>query len=560
MTRLSATLAALLLLATQGFGATKGSPKVAAKGTAKPYHVTAQNQFHKLVANPHAKTSKARKTAALDRFQAKSLQNRANGQHGPLGPAGNSAGRNGAIHARSQQSPARPPQQGALFAHALAHRNTANPPTGHLGFVSALQISAQGYDYGPLQAGAMGTATAFITVVAESDAPGFCVGGGFYSEVVSNGDGTFTPLVPTAPATLTPTASGSCEPNFVFADVNGDGNSDIVEAYVSGGISTIAVLLSNGDGTFSPAPAGLGPASPLAISPNNGFTGGTLVLNATSTFLDLVIVDDAEPSNITTYAGNGDGTFTLLATPGVAATSYPLAPATGVGVGYNVLIEDLNGDGALDVAENDGSTGQLTVYLNTVSGTPAVTTYPGVASTTPDGATDGCSITAGSLTGSSGLPAIVQTNCSDDTVTVYNNNAGVFSEGVYTPVVQTSSSSGNPYPEAATVADVNGDGNGDIVVTDYDGSDVAIMLGNGDGTVNPATRGYAVGGYPFTAALVGDVNGDGLVDILVADDNQGLVGMLGYGDGTFQAARTFYESIPDNTDQGYGISMFEEKI
>jgi hypothetical protein len=570
MTRLSATatIAALLLLAiVQGFGATsstkstKSSPKVATKSTAKPYHVTAQNQFHKQMANPNAKASRVRKTTALDRVQSKALQNRAIGSHGPLGPAGRSAGRDGDIHAQSQIR-ARSPQQGGPSPFARPRRQQANPPTGHLGFVSATQISAQGLDYGAVQAGAMGTATAFITVVAESDA-GPCAGGGFYSEVVANGDGTFTPLVPTAPVTLTPTVSGSCTPNFIFADVNGDGNSDIVEAYVIGGVSTIAVLLSNGDGTFSPAPATtLGPASPLAILPNNGFTGGTLIMNATTGFLDLVIVDDGFPSSITTYAGNGDGTFTAVLTPGVAASSVALAPPTDPvyglldGVGYNVIIEDLNGDGAVDVAENDDFTGQLTVYLNTV--TAGVTTYPGAESQNPDQVYDACfggAATAGSLTGSSGLPAIVEVNCGDDTITVYNNNAGVFSEGVYYPVVLASTSNGNGYPVAATIADVNGDGNGDIVVSDDDGGDVTILLGNGDGTVNSATVGYAVGGYPVAAAFVGDLNGDGLLDIVVADDNQGLVYMAGFGDGTFQAARTFYESIPDNSDNGAGNSI-----
>jgi len=566
MTRLSATLAALLLLATQGFAATKVTAKVASKSTAKPYHITAQNQFHfKPSASPTAKalngkTSKVRKTTALDRMQTKAVQhNRAIGAHGPLAPSGNVAGRNGALHAQLPNH-ARSLQQGGLFTRSSARPNQANPPTGHAGFVSALQIPAGGDDYGVVQAGSVGTSTVFVTVVDAIimvGTPPVPTNACVYSEIQSNGDGTFTALVPAAPATLTPTASGSCEPNFVVADLNGDGNSDIVEAYTPGDVSTIAVLLSNGDGSFSPAPAGLGPASPLAILPNNFFTGGTLVMNATSGFLDLVIVDDALPSNITTYAGNGDGTFTLLATPGVAATSYPLLPPAGLdGVGYNTLIQDLNGDGAVDVAENDDFTGQMTVYLNTVStATPPVTTYPGVASNTPDGVTDGCSTTAGSLTGSSGLPAIVQTNCGDDTITVYNNTTGAFSEGVYYPVVQTSSSSGNPYPEAATIADVNGDGNGDIVVSDDDGGDVAIMIGNGDGTVNPATVGYATGGYPRAAALVGDANGDGLADIIVADDNQGLVGMLGYGDGTFQAARTFYEAIPDNSDSGAGNSI-----
>jgi hypothetical protein len=562
MTRLSATatIAALLLLAiVQGFGATsstkstKSSSKVATKGTAKPYHVTAQNQFHiKPSANSNVKTARARKTTALDRLQSKAQQNRAIGQHGPLGLAGRSAGRNGVIHAMSQQ------QHGMPFAR----RHAANPPTGHLGFVSSLQVSAQGDDWGDLQVATLGGSTAFITVVSNLG----CAAGGSYSEVVANGDGTFTPLVPTAPATLTPTASGSCEPNYVVGDVNGDGNSDIVEAYTTGAGSMIAVFLSNGDGTFTLAPATtLGPASPFAILPNLGFTGGTLVPNATSTFLDLVIVDDNVPSNVTTYAGNGDGTFTALGAAGVAASTFPLAPPTDPvyglldGTGYNVLIEDLNGDGVVDVAENDEFTGQETVYLSTL--TAGVVTFPGVESQTPDQVYDACpfspqgAATAASLTGSSGLPAIVEVNCFDNTITVYNNNAGVFSEGVYYPVVLTSSSNGNPFPEAVTIADVNGDGNGDVVVTDDDSADVTILLGNGDGTVNPATVGYAVGGYPVAPAFVGDLNGDGLVDIVVADNNQGLVYMAGFGDGTFQSARTFYESIPNNSSDGAGNSI-----
>jgi len=77
MTRLSATatIAALLLLAiAQGFGATtsksttKSSPKIASKSTAKPYHVTAQNQFHF-----KPKKLSAAKTARMNQLKAQKL-------------------------------------------------------------------------------------------------------------------------------------------------------------------------------------------------------------------------------------------------------------------------------------------------------------------------------------------------------------------------------------------------------------------------------------------------------------------------------------------------------
>jgi hypothetical protein len=519
MTRLSATatITALLLFAiVQGFGATsstkstvKSSPKVATKSAAKPYHVTAQNQFH---------IKSKRPSKALARLQAKAT-----------------------LHAEASQKVHLPEQQKHVVpGHAaleasrrvpgtrrmLARPHQANPPTGKIGFVSATQIADDGENYGQVQTGTLGGLTAFITVVLTTQgtpAANVCA----YSEVAANGDGTFT-----APAAvLTPTVSANCNANFIVADLNGDGNTDIVEEYGSG---TIAVLLSNGDGTFTEG-------TPF-VATTNDINGGALVADASSGFLDLVLVDDSVPSNVITIPGNGDGTFTLG-----SATSVPLAPAAGSeGEGSNVVLADFDGDGVLDVAENDGNSGELNVYL-------AAATYAGVAVPTPDGQYDGCSATTGSLTGT---VAIVQTNCGDNTITVYNNDGtGTFSEGVYYPVAVTPNSTADLYPEAATIADVNGDGNGDVVVVNDDSSDVTILTGNGDGTLNLTSVGYATGGYPYNPAIVADLNGDGLVDILVADDNQSLVWMAGYGDGTFQAAKDFYAPITGgNYAYSFGVA------
>ena len=520
MTRLSATatIAALLLLAiVQGFGATsstkstKSSPKVATKSTAKPYHVTAQNQFH---------IKSKRPSKALARLQAKATLHAEASQKVHLPEAQKHVVPGHAALEATRRIPGTRPMR--------ARRQQANPPTGHLGFVSATQIADDGENYGQVQTGTLGGLTAFITVVLTTQgtpAANVCA----YSEVAANGDGTFT-----APAAvLTPTVSANCSANFIVADLDGDGNTDIVEEYGSG---TIAVLLSNGDGTFTEG-------TPF-VATTNDVDGGALVMDASSGFLDLVLVDESSPSNVITIPGNGDGTFTLG-----SATMVPLVPTGGAaGRTYDglVVLADFDGDGLIDVAENDDNSGELNVYL-------AATTYTGVAVPTPDSQFDGCSLTSGSLTGT---VALVETNCGDNTITVYNDDGtGTFSEGVYYPVAVTPNSTADLYPEAATVADVNGDGNGDVVVVNDDSSDVTILTGNGDGTLNLTSVGYATGGYPYNPAIVADLNGDGLVDILVADDNQSLVWMAGYGDGTFQAAKDFYAPITGgNYAYSFGVA------
>jgi FG-GAP-like repeat len=68
----------------------------------------------------------------------------------------------------------------------------------------------------------------------------------------------------------------------------------------------------------------------------------------------------------------------------------------------------------------------------------------------------------------------------------------------------------------AAVADFNRDHKPDLAISVTTTDSVAVLLGNGDGTFQPAVN-YAVGSSPQGIAI-GDVNGDGNPDIVSADE------------------------------------------
>src|SRR5207249_2583047 len=89
------------------------------------------------------------------------------------------------------------------------------------------------------------------------------------------------------------------------------------------------------------------------------------------------------------------------------------------------------------------------------------------------------------------------------------------------------------FPIGIIVADFNGDGRMDFAVSNVAANTVAVFIGNGDGTFQPA-RMYPTASDPESIA-VGDFNGDGKLDLAVASDIPGasVSVLLGNGDGTF---------------------------
>jgi hypothetical protein len=90
------------------------------------------------------------------------------------------------------------------------------------------------------------------------------------------------------------------------------------------------------------------------------------------------------------------------------------------------------------------------------------------------------------------------------------------------------------YPNSVVTADFNRDGKVDLAVSLFGGTaEVDVFLGKGDGTFGPPTA-YDIGVGTGPLA-VGDLNHDGIPDLVVVNDNDTVSVLLGNGDGTFQS-------------------------
>ena len=108
-------------------------------------------------------------------------------------------------------------------------------------------------------------------------------------------------------------------------------------------------------------------------------------------------------------------------------------------------------------------------------------------------------------------------------------------DGTFRPAVNYSVGEA---PQSVAVADFNKDGNLDLVVANQIGDSVSVLLGNGDGTFQPAMT-FATAQDPLIV-LIGDFNHDGKLDVATLNgaDSTGYCNcvavLLGNGDGTVQ--------------------------
>lgn len=288
-------------------------------------------------------------------------------------------------------------------------------------------------------------------------------------------------------------SGGTAAMAIAIGDLNSDGKLDVVAVNSNGNDDgTVGVLLGKGDGTFQPVvtyDAGGNFSVSVALADVNGDGKLDIVVGS---FWD----SDQQHGLVSVLLGNGNGTFQ----PAVSYNSGGVDAAS-------VAIADVNGDGKPD----------LIVANCAPSGAPGC----------PGGAGDG------------------------NVAVLLGRGDGTFETAVtYDPGGYSTSS--------LAVADVNGDGIPDIIVSNLYACDncsngnVSVLLGHGDGTFQAAVS-YSSGDDIAWGVSVGDINGDGKPDLLVAAGcpngfcGGGVVAvLLGNGNGTFQAAST-YDSGGEST-------------
>jgi hypothetical protein len=101
-------------------------------------------------------------------------------------------------------------------------------------------------------------------------------------------------------------------------------------------------------------------------------------------------------------------------------------------------------------------------------------------------------------------------------------------------------------------ADVNRDGIADLVAASYDKPGVVVLLGAGGGRFGAPRR---FPGHEATDVALGDLNGDGSVDAVLAGGEEGpgdrVMVRLGAGDGTF-GPETVFHTTPAHDDEDSG--------
>lgn len=348
-----------------------------------------------------------------------------------------------------------------------------------------------------------------------------------------------------------------------MGDLNGDGKLDLATANITS--NTVSVLLNTtapGAATASFAAkqdfaTGVAPASVTVGDLNRDGKLDLIVANVNANNVSVLLnttapgaatpsfaakqdfATDDGPVSVTVGDLNGDGKLDLVVANLISTVSVlfnttpPGAPATTFAARHDfptgdgprfVSASDLNGDGKLDLAVANFSSGTVSVLLNT--------TFPGADAPSfaalhdfPTGIRP-ISVSIGDLNGDGKLDLAVANFVSNTVAVLLNNTA----PGAAIPsfaVKQDFATNSNP--ASITVGDLNGDGKLDLTVANSHSDNVSVLLNTtapGADTPSFATKqDFDTGDSPISVAM-SDLNGDGKPDLAVANLDSDTVSLL----------------------------------
>jgi hypothetical protein len=421
---------------------------------------------------------------------------------------------------------------------------------------------------------------------------------GAIGTVLGNGDGTFrTPVLFQLPSNFYQAGFMGQPVQPIVADVNGDGIPDLVIPGAIAGqpsnTSRLQILLGNGDGTFR-----LGPQQPLA---------GVIISVAAADFdadgtVDLAVGygQGTSVSSLAILKGDGVGNFASLAGYDAGINPGKIVAADMRHIGRKDLaissVSATTQNNQLLVFLNSGGTGQSLFQspaaypltsppLDLVAADFNNDSYPDVAVRAQDWKSngsaggDGLTIMVGSATGaltrgasygalaSQSLQApLVATDFDGDGnldllagpfILLGRGDATFIAARHFAAGSQLQGLSGNK----VVTADFNRDGKRDVAVPNNGCcpvSSVSVGLGNGDGTFQ-APAGYSIPNSVSNATdlAAGDVNGDGIPDLIILGSDSNASVLLGNGDGTFKTAVNTPVGNYANTARSMALGEFD---